>query len=773
MKIKSKMILGSTLLAAVPVIIASIVLDIIAVDTSSSALEAQVRNQMVALRESKKTQIEDYFKNIYGQLTNLATLPSIKHNVRAFSDEYNTVEAGLDRTNVEKMRVELDDYYRNQFGAEYSRQNSGRTIDTAALIARLTPAAVYFQYHWIKENPNPLGSKNAQLTNNSGSPYDTIHKQNHPYYNDFITRFGYYDMFIVNIHGDVVYSVYKELDFGTNLKNGVWSDSGLARAFNKGMQTADGSVAVDDFAPYTPSYDGPAAFAASPIFENGERLGVLILQMPIASINAIMTSNEKWKEVGLGESGETYLVGPNKRARSISRFLAEDKSGYLKMMRDLGVSSDLLATIGAKNTNIGLQEIDTIGTRAALGGEAGFQIFEDYRHVPVLSAYTPLDIPGLKWALLSELDKEEAFRAVGVMESEIGGWATGITVVMLLIAGVAGLFFALSITNPIIKLAEVIGIIDRDADLSKRIDIHSKDEIGEMATSFNQMLGKLHNSMREVSASTGQLAAAAEELSAITIETNNAIELQRSETDQVATAMNEMTATVQEVASSATTAAEAAHGADRESQGGRKVVQETMDAIDKLAQDVEGTAVIIRRLEGETENIGSVLDVIRGIAEQTNLLALNAAIEAARAGEQGRGFAVVADEVRSLASRTQSSTQEIQGMIEKLQGEARNAVRAMELGQERAQEGVAKAASAGESLQAITTAVGSINDMNAHIASAAEEQSAVADEINRNIVNISQVADQNTENAMQTSKASEELAHLASQLQNLVAQFKV
>jgi methyl-accepting chemotaxis protein len=294
-----------------------------------------------------------------------------------------------------------------------------------------------------------------------------------------------------------------------------------------------------------------------------------------------------------------------------------------------------------------------------------------------------------------------------------------------------------------------------------------------MATSFNQMLGKLHNSMREVSASTGQLAAAAEELSAITIETNNAIELQRSETDQVATAMNEMTATVQEVASSATTAAEAAHGADRESQGGRKVVQETMDAIDKLAQDVEGTAVIIRRLEGETENIGSVLDVIRGIAEQTNLLALNAAIEAARAGEQGRGFAVVADEVRSLASRTQTSTQEIQGMIEKLQGEARNAVRAMEQGQERAQEGVAKAASAGESLQAITTAVGSINDMNAHIASAAEEQSAVADEINRNIVNISQVADQNTENVMQTSKASEELAHLASQLQNLVARFKV
>ncbi len=772
MKIKSKMILGSTLLAALPVIIASIVLDIIAVDTSSEALEAQVRNQLVALRESKKTQVEDYFKTIYSQLQNLASSPSVQYTVREFSDEYNNIEEGLTREGVEKMRGELAAYY-SQFAAEYKNQNAGESIDTNAILNKLVPAAVYFQYTWIQKNSHPLGSKNNLISSGVGDRYDILHQNNHPYFNDFITRFGYYDLFIINVHGDVVYSVYKELDYGTNLKEGAWSDSGLARAFNQSMQSSQGSVSVDDFAPYTPSYDGPASFAAAPIFENGERLGVLVLQMPIASINAIMTSNEKWSEVGLGESGETYLVGDDKKARSISRFLVENPNGYETMMKELGESRDLISTMVAKGTNIGLQVVDTQGTRAALAGNKGFEIFNDYRDVAVLSAYTPLDIPGLNWALMSEIDEEEAFRAVDKMETEIGSWATGITLLMLIIASAAGMMFALTITTPIIKLAEIIGIIDRDADLSRRVDINSRDEIGEMATSFNNMLEKLHHSMREVSGSTGQLAAAAEELSAITIETNNAIELQRSETDQVATAMNQMTATVLEVASSATTAAEAAHGADSESQSGRRVVQETMDSIDKLAQDVEGTAVIIRRLEGETESIGSVLDVIRGIAEQTNLLALNAAIEAARAGEQGRGFAVVADEVRSLASRTQSSTQEIQTMIEKLQSEARNAVAAMELGQERAQEGVSKAASAGESLQAITSAVGSINDMNAHIASAAEEQSAVADEINRNIVNISQVADQNTENAMQTSKASEELAQLATELQNLVAQFKV
>jgi methyl-accepting chemotaxis protein len=312
-----------------------------------------------------------------------------------------------------------------------------------------------------------------------------------------------------------------------------------------------------------------------------------------------------------------------------------------------------------------------------------------------------------------------------------------------------------------------------EGNLTVRADYHAKDELGHVASAFNRMGERFHGMVQQLSGATSQLAAAAEETSAVTEQTSSGIRQQQSETEQVATAMNEMTATVQEVAHSAASAAEAAHKADEEALSGKQVVTRTIDVIDALAGEVEKAAGVIQQLEQDSDKIGSVLDVIRGIAEQTNLLALNAAIEAARAGEQGRGFAVVADEVRTLASRTQQSTAEIQGMIEKLQTGAVNAVKVMDASRSQAQAGVEQVAQAGASLDSITRAVGTINDLNAQIASAAEQQSSVAEEINRNIVNISQVAEQTNQGAQQTAAASEELARLAEQLQGLVSQFRI
>ena len=310
-------------------------------------------------------------------------------------------------------------------------------------------------------------------------------------------------------------------------------------------------------------------------------------------------------------------------------------------------------------------------------------------------------------------------------------------------------------------------------ELSHEVIVTSNDEIGKLQSAMKATVDQLRDMMTEINLVTEQLNSSAHQMSSIADTTNTGVVRQQSETDQVATAINEMAATVQEVARNATEAASAATNADFDSKAGKKVVDETIHSIDNLAGGIDKAATVINKLEVESNNIGTVLDVIKNIAEQTNLLALNAAIEAARAGEQGRGFAVVADEVRTLASRTQSSTQEIETMIEQLQVQASDAVTVMNESQTRASESVEHARNAGTSLDAISSAVSTINDMNIQIATATEEQSTVTEEINNNIVNISQIAESSTEGAKLITNATNELNQLALNLQALVGRFKL
>ncbi|MBD8568545.1 methyl-accepting chemotaxis protein [Pseudomonas viridiflava] len=327
-----------------------------------------------------------------------------------------------------------------------------------------------------------------------------------------------------------------------------------------------------------------------------------------------------------------------------------------------------------------------------------------------------------------------------------------------------------SITTPIavaLHAAETIA----QGNLTQPIKVDGTDEAGRLLQAMKTMQDKLRDTLQRISGSATQLASAAEELNAVTDESARGLVQQNNEIEQAATAVNEMTSAVEEVARNATSTSEASRNATASAGDGRDLVLETVGAIERMSGDVKETAELIGNLANESRDIGKVLDVIRGLADQTNLLALNAAIEAARAGEAGRGFAVVADEVRALAHRTQQSTSEIERMIGSIQGGTEQAVTSMRNSTERAESTLSIAKGAGLALDTINIAVEEINERNLVIASAAEEQAQVAREVDRNLVNIRDLSAQSTTGANQTSAASTELSRLAVDLNSMVGRF--
>ena len=316
-------------------------------------------------------------------------------------------------------------------------------------------------------------------------------------------------------------------------------------------------------------------------------------------------------------------------------------------------------------------------------------------------------------------------------------------------------------------------IAEGEADLRKRVPVQGNDSIDRLGRYFNQVMDKIHGVIREVAESVDALISESKRAGCIVTQTTEAVNKQRERIAQLATAMTEMSSTVQDIAKSMEIAARASSDANQETRKGQGVVQQSVDSVEELAEAINQTATIFKGLEADSESIGGMLGIIRGVAEQTNLLALNAAIEAARAGEQGRGFAVVADEVRTLAKRTQQATQEIRSVVERVQSGSLVAAQAMSRGQEKAKGTVTQASLAGDSLQLISTGVNTMSNMNAQVSGAIDQQMTVFEDINRNVIEISDLAEGTARDAVGVGEVSGSIAAMAGRLKAMVAQFKV
>jgi len=492
-----------------------------------------------------------------------------------------------------------------------------------------------------------------------------------------------------------------------------------------------------------------------PILLNGKFQGIVGADLSVNFIQDMLVgANQKL----YGGAGHMALIGGNGRLVAYTK----DSSKFGEKVSDV-LSSDALTKLSSLKRGEETYDVDQANGTISL--YLPFGIGQTDAHW-TLMLQLPLS------AVMADLDKLQ-----GDLAEQRKADTFGMAMVGLVIAGLGLLVIWLvghGIARPLRQMVAMLDdIAQGEGDLTRRLTSDRADELGSIAKGFNTFLAKLQAMISQVVTSVQSVSDSSEHTADIAIRTNQGVHKQMVEIDQVATAVHEMTATAQDVARNATQAAQAASHADQAASQGMQIVRDTSSAIGALAEEIGRAVGVVQTLAKDSENINAILIAIRGIAEQTNLLALNAAIEAARAGEQGRGFAVVADEVRNLAQKTQQATEEIQSMIQQLQQGTREVVRVMEDSQHKTDQSVEHAAKAAQALETITQAVSVINDMNTQIASAAEEQSAVAEDINRNVINIGQVANEVAGGADESSAASAGLTKLAEQQRRLINQFKV
>lgn len=776
MKLRAKITFTAILLCAVPLLITAFIINTVASDASRAALEKVETQLLNSAKDGQKRMIEEYFADAQDQVLNMSRSPEIAAALQNFSESAGSFAAESQLFNRTQLSTSISQYLDREFIPRYLNYNPEKSaFDSSQLLAGMDLNSLALQQRYLVENRHPTGEKHLLDSANDNAEYNIWHARYHPYLRDFVKRFDLQDLFLIDSQtGQIVYSVYKEVDFATSLRNGAFQDSDLSKVFRAVADSSQpDAFAVTDFTAYLASYNHAAAFMASPVFVDGVNVGVLAFKVPIDRINEIMTFGGDWQGAGLGVTGQTMLIGPDGVLRSESRELLESLDGYINDMRAAGqLNASEIAAIERRGTAVGLQSLARERVDAAMSGQAGYGFFTDVRGDLVLSTYAPLEIDGLQWAVVSEMEEGEAFASARQLTRTLWFYAVLVVVIMTTIAALLAAFMAKQLSSPIIKIAEFLKTSADNRDLKMRLAMKRSDEIGDMSDAVNSMLSTFQQSLNEVSDASHHIAAASEETSVITAQLNQAIQENRSQTDQVATAMTEMVSTVGEVSRNTTETSVAASEVQQQVGSGRDAMQSSIGLIRQLEETINSTSNTITELEQSSTTISNVLNVINDIAEQTNLLALNAAIEAARAGEQGRGFTVVADEVRNLASRTQQSTGEISRMIEQLQQAAKRAVNSMEHSKTQVTQSVEQVNLTGDSLETISTMIDTIGDMSSQVATAAEEQSAVAEEINRNIVRINDMTVQSAEGTNQTSEASRNLAELAAKLSELVQRFK-
>ena len=739
--IRSRVLFGTLSLAIIPLIIAAGIIGYLSYQSAKSAVQDRVSAQLNSLRAVQTQQVKSYFDSLSQTMLVTSTNPTVREQFKRFRDAYPSVATTLGVT-LEEQRDAVRAYFKDNFTTEFKRRNAGKETDMAPLVDALPASAIALQYLYIAKNANKLGEKNRLVASELDSTdYTATHAQFQPWVSNVIEQYGLYDFFLVDMKGDIVYTYFKEIDYGTSLVDGPYSGTNIGDAYQQARDAVDPkAVHLTDYRPYIPSYNDQAAFLSIPIFDvgsdgvKGEKIGVFIAQAPIAKVNELMTFRKNWVGSGLGNTGQTLLVGSDALSRSVSRELEEDPKSYAAALAANGVAPAIIQDISSRQSDLGVRKLNSEGISQAIAGKTGVSIYKNHLGRDVLGSYAPINVLGLSWITIAEIDQSEAFLPARTLLERIGIAAAGTTGVLALLGFIFASALARSINKPIAHLQSTIQEVTT-GNLEARTKMQPTDELGQLGNAFDTLLDDkvsqlisaaheneiMNNSVIEIMQSLGQIAqndltvkvpvtgdvtgSIADAINFVTAETSNALrqvlgisanvvrastQVRQRATDVMAAAEKngvEVTLTSKELEGAASALNDIAGQAQSASEAAERAIYATSQALQIVSETVHGVALSrdqiretekrLKRLGERSQEITAVVNIINQIAERTSVLALNAGMQAAAAGDAGRGFALVADEVKRLAESARDATRQIGTLVNGIQADSGDTIRTM------------------------------------------------------------------------------------------------
>jgi methyl-accepting chemotaxis protein len=715
LSIRAKILLALLILTA----FSCISIGYISYYASRSALEVAVYNQLISLKEDHKVQVEFYFDNIQNQILTFSDDPTVIEAMGAFRDAARTMRGQLADGSLELGETQaLTDFYTTDFFPKL-QETAAREYNVSSLVPQ-NPLTQYLQLQYIVNNPHGIGLKQNLDDTGDGSAYSQTHATYHPVFRKFLNSFKYDDIFLIDVEtGDILYSVLKEVDFATSLRSGPYQETAFAKAFLQASKATNTDIFVlRDYEYYTPSYDSPAGFMASPVFEGDEITGVLVFQFPIDQINFIMTNGGHWREAGLGDTGEAFLLGPQGYMRSDARGLVEDKPRYLENLAKSGLDQENIDRIDRFNSTVLAKEVSSdIIDKAKVG--KGSVLAKDYFGREVLTAFAPLEVYGLEWIIIAEITRNEAFAPIYKLRNQILMW----TLILMVIGGFTAILMSNSIVRPIRRTVSVLRRISHgDGDLTRRLEVKTQDEVGTLGKEFNLFADNIAGLVRDIMKSSQSLhqvvvslGQSAEAVSSEAESLSQSADKNSRATDDISQTIGKTTAhtiTAVERSNSIAAAIEQMNITIRDiAQNMERSLSQTREVVTAFGESMES----LQGLGQAANGISDVTEMIQEISEQTKLLALNATIESARAGEAGKGFAVVANEVKELAKQTGIATESIRTKVEDMQQQTHHTA---------------------DRIGRMREIIEHLNDMVTQTASSVEEQSITMQDIAKNSVNV-------------------------------------